>query len=208
MNPCFLQSPPADYIDPFVLPGTMTPLRRHIPTSDFRSVFHLREIRSVHGDDLLAPVEEVNGKHEVVSRLGNEVEPVYTLVEDTSQPVQFKKEQLYGPALNKWYTVHWVRQKRDYLNGSHKSWPPHHYHVVESSVALPKRAPGDPIYFEPSFTRSSGHIFGGKKFGSGIGVGGRHSSHHQPRQSENFYQFYSRVSKNLSGAHDEDEAVE
>ena len=210
LNLYFPKSPPVDYIDPFVLPGTMTPLRRHIPSSDFRSVFHLREIRSVHGDDLLAPVKEINGKHEVVSRIGNDAEPVYTLVEDTSQPVKFKKEQLSGPSLNKRYTVHWVRQKRDYLNGSSKPWPPHHYHVVESSVVLPKRAPGTAADLEPSFSRSSGYIFGNKKFGSEAGVGGRHSSHNQPRQSENFYQFYSRVSKNLSRSGDpyEDETAE
>ncbi len=35
----------------------MTPLRQHIPSETYRSVFHLREVRSVHDTELLAPVE-------------------------------------------------------------------------------------------------------------------------------------------------------
>lgn len=36
----------------------MTPLNLHIPTEEFRSVFHLREIRSVHDEPFLGDVPE------------------------------------------------------------------------------------------------------------------------------------------------------
>ena len=174
----------------------MTPLRRHIPTHEFRSVFHLREVRSVHEDDLLAPVELVDGKYQVSSKMQNEHHPVYTLLEDTSQPIHFKMDQLYGPQLQKRYTISWVREKRDYLTPSKKPWPPHHYHVVESSVALPKRIGG--VEFDGSAAPLA--ALGRKSdFAPEISNVSRSSEHHQPRQSENFYQFYSRVSKNLRG---------
>ena len=35
----------------------MTPLRQHIPSESFRSVFHLREVRSVHDGQLLVSTE-------------------------------------------------------------------------------------------------------------------------------------------------------
>lgn len=49
----------------------MTPLRMHIPSQipiAYRSVFHLREIRSVHEDSLLVPVVKVDGKYVLKSQ--------------------------------------------------------------------------------------------------------------------------------------------
>jgi hypothetical protein len=45
-----------------MIPGRMTPLRKHIPSENFRSVFHLREVRSVHEQPLLVPLVRKDGK--------------------------------------------------------------------------------------------------------------------------------------------------
>jgi len=49
-------------IEDDVIEGRMTPLVYHIPQPQFRSVFHLREVRSVHEGPLLAPVEYHKGR--------------------------------------------------------------------------------------------------------------------------------------------------
>jgi hypothetical protein len=41
----------------------MTPLKLHIPTESYRSVLHLREVRSVHEDSLPVPLVKVDGKY-------------------------------------------------------------------------------------------------------------------------------------------------
>jgi nucleoid DNA-binding protein len=133
----FYHGKPSPNQDQYVLPGVMTPLRLHVPTADFRSVFHLREVRSVHQHELLAPVRKVEGGYEPTRRLGVfGGNPAYTLVEDGSKLTKFKLAHLNGPKLHKRCTVSWVKGKRDYLRPSTEPWPPHRYHVVQSSVVL------------------------------------------------------------------------
>lgn len=45
-----------------MIPGRMTPLRLHIPTEPFRSVFHLREVLSVHEFPLVVPLTQIDRK--------------------------------------------------------------------------------------------------------------------------------------------------
>ncbi|CAG7815520.1 unnamed protein product [Allacma fusca] len=122
--------------DSNIVPGIMTPLKRHVPAPDFRSVFHLREVRSVHQHDLLNPVKKVHGTYIPTSNLYKFNNPTYTLVEDRSRLVQFNLSQLNGPLLNKRCTLSWIKGKRDYLKPSPEPWPEHRYHVVQSSVVI------------------------------------------------------------------------